>query len=91
MRQKKYNELTEEKKTEIEKLDKSVDRSKLIYKYKDNTSDVNFNEYIGAPDLINKVKDGDVSLRKAVNDQYELKSKLGEIKKRKPKQEVKKE
>ena len=32
---------------------------------------------------------GDVSLKKAVNDEYELKSKLGEIKKRKPKRKSK--
>ena len=53
-----YNELTEEKKTKIENLDKSVDRNKLMYKYKDkyNTSDVNFGEYSGAIDLINKIK-----------------------------------
>ena len=85
MRQKEiYNELTEEEKTKIENLDKSVDRAKdkLIYQYKGNTSDVNFNEYIGAIDLINKIKDGDVSFKKAVNNQYELKSKLEEIKKR---------
>ena len=76
MRQKeRYNELTEENKHEIEKLDKSVDRDKdkLIYKYKGNTSDVGFNEYIGATDLINKIKDGDASFTKAVNNQYELK------------------
>ena len=61
-----YNELTEEEKTKIENLDKSVDRDKdkLIYRYKGNTSDVNFNEYIGAIDLINKIKDGGVSLKK---------------------------
>ena len=54
-----YNELTEEKKTEIKYLDNSVDRykDKLIYKYKGNTSDVDFSEYYGAIDLINKVKD----------------------------------
>ena len=81
-----YNELSEEKNTEIENLDKSVDRDrdKLIYKYKGNTSDVNFVEYFGAIDLINKTKDGDISLKQAIKDQYELKSKLGEIKKRNP-------
>ena len=54
-----YNELTEEKKTEIKYLDNSVDRykDKLIYKYKGNTSDVDFSEYYGAIDLISKVKD----------------------------------
>ena len=61
----------------------SVNRNKdkLIYKYKGNTSNVNFNEYIGAIDLINKIKDGDVSLKQAINDQDKLKSKLGDIKK----------
>ena len=65
---------------------KSVDRDrdKLIYKYKGNTSDVNFVEYFGAIDLINKTKDGDISLKQAIKDQYELKSKLGEIRKRNP-------
>ena len=82
MRQKEiYNEITYEKKTEIRDLDRSLVRNKLICKYKDNTSDVDFSEYYGAIDLINKIKDGDISLKKAVNDQYELKSKFGELKK----------
>ena len=76
-----YNELTKEKKTEIKNLDNSVDRDKLIYNYKGNTSDADFSEYYVAIDLINKIKDGDVSLKQAINDQYEFKSKLGEIKK----------
>ena len=77
-----YNEITEEMKTEIKNSEKSVDRDldKLICKYKGNTSDVNFVEYFGAIDLINKIKDGDISLKQAIKDQYELKSKLGEIK-----------
>ena len=54
-----YNELIEEKKAKIKRLDNSVDRSKLIYKYKGNTSDNNFVEYFGVIDLINKMKDGD--------------------------------
>ena len=85
-----YNELTEEKKTEVKKLDDSVDRDKLIYKYKGSTSDANFNKYIGATDLINKIKDGDISLKQAINDQYKLKSKLGDIKKGNPKRKLKK-
>ena len=78
-----HNELTEEKKTEIKNLDNSVDRdkNKLIYKYKGNTSDVDFSEYYGSIDLINKIKDGDVSLKQATDDQYKLKVKLGDIKK----------
>ena len=82
MRQKEiYNEITYEKKTEIKDLDRSLVRNKLICKYKGNTSDVDFSEYYGAMDLINKIKGGDISFKKAVNDQYELKSKFGELKK----------
>ena len=84
-----YNELTEEKKTEIKNLDNSVDRDKLIYKYKGNTSDADFSEYYSAIDLINKIKDGDVRLKQAINNQYEFKSKLGEIKKGNPKRKSK--
>ena len=78
-----YNELTEEKKTEMKNLDNSVDRDKdkLIYKYRGNTSDVDFSKYYGTIDLINKIKDGDFSLKQAINDQYRLKWKLGDIKK----------
>ena len=83
-----YNELTEEKKDEIEKLDKTVNRKELLYKYTSNISDVDFSEY-GVIDLISKIKSRNVSLRKAVNDQYELKSKLGEIKKGNPKRNSK--
>ena len=75
-----YNELTEEKKSEIEYLNDLVDRNKLICRYKGNTPDINFGEYYNAIDLINKIKNGDISLRDAVNDQYTFKSQLGEVK-----------
>ena len=84
MRQKElYNKLTEEKKTEIENLDNSVDRNKdkLIYKYKGNTSDADFSKYYGAIDLISKIKDGEVSLKQAINNQSDLKLKLRKVKK----------
>ena len=87
-----YNELTEEKKTEIKNLDNSVDRDKneLIYTYKGKTSDVDFSEYYGAIDLINKIKDGDVSLKQAINNQHDLKLKLGEVKEGNPKRKSRK-
>ena len=43
-----YNKLSKEKKDEIDKLDKTIDRKELIYKYKGNTSDADFREYYGA-------------------------------------------
>ena len=70
-------------------MDKTVNRKELLYKYKGNTSDVDFSEYYGVINLINKIKNGDVSLREAVNDQYELKAKLGEIKKGNPQRKSK--
>ena len=81
-----YNELTKEM-TEIKNLDNSVDRDKdkLIYRYKGNTSDVDFREYYGAIDFINKIEDGYISLKQAI------KIKIRRIKKRKPKKEVNKE
>ena len=85
-----YNELTEEKENEIEELDKTVNRKELLYKYKGNISDVDFSEYYGANDLINKIKNGNVSLRKAVDHQYELEPKLREIKKGNPNRKSKK-
>ena len=47
-------------------MNKTVNRKELLYKYKGNTSDVDFSEYYGANDLIDKIKNGDVSLNEAV-------------------------
>ena len=77
-----YNELTEEKKNEIEKLDEMVNRKKLLNEYKVNTADVDFISFNGAIDTINKIASGDISLSKAIDNQYKLKSELGEVKKR---------
>ena len=76
-----YNELTEEKNNEIEKLDKMVNRKELLYKYKGNTADVDFSNFSGAIDTINKIASGDISLSKTIDDQYKLISELGEVKK----------
>ena len=70
-----YNELTEEKKNEIEKSDKMKNRKELLYKYKGNTADVEFSNFNGAIDTINKIASGDISLNKAIDNQYKLKSK----------------
>ena len=85
-----HNELSQEKKDEIDKFDETVKRKELIYKYKGNTSDADFREYYGANNLMDKIKDGDISLKQAINDQYELKSKLGELKKGNPNRKSKK-
>ena len=71
-----YNELTEEKKNEIKKLDKIVNRKESLYTYKGNTADVDFSNFNCAIDTINKVTSGYISLSEAVNNQYKLKSEL---------------
>ena len=71
-----YNELTEEKKNEIKKLDKIVNRKESLYTYKGNTADFDFSNFNGAIDTINKVTSGYISLSEAVNNQYKLKSEL---------------
>ena len=75
-----YNEPTEEKKNEIEKLDKMVNRKELLYKYKGNTADVDFSNFSGAIDTINKIASEDNSLSKGIDNRYKLTSELGEVK-----------
>ena len=60
---------------------KKVDRNDLVYKYKGKSPDEKFDKYDNALDLINKIKNGEIKLSKAKNDQTILKSYLGGIKK----------
>ena len=39
-----FNKLAEEEKDDMEKLDKTVNRKEVLYRYKGNTSDVDFSE-----------------------------------------------
>ena len=58
-----------------------VNRKKLLYEYKGNTADVDFSNFNGAIDTINKIASGDISLSKAIDNQYKFKSELGEVRK----------
>ena len=62
-------------------LDKKVNHENLIYKYKGKISDKKFDEYDNALDLIDKIKNGKITLTNAKNDQENFNSSLGEIKK----------
>ena len=75
-----YNKLTEEGFKKISNLDKSVDTNKLVFKYKGNTADEEFSKFDNALDLINKIRDGEISLSEAKDEQEKLKSSMGEIK-----------
>ena len=49
-------------------------------KYKGNTADEDYSKFDNALDLINKLRDGNISLSKAKDKQAKLKSIMGEIK-----------
>ena len=75
-----YNKLTEESFEKRKNLDKKVDTNKLVFKYKDNTFDEDFSKSDNALDLINKIRDGEISLNEAKDEQTKLKSYMGESK-----------
>ena len=53
----------------------------MIYRYKGNTADVNFDEFDNALDIIDKIQDRKIDLADVNDNQVKLKSYLGEIKK----------
>ena len=68
-----YNKLTEKN-----NLDKRVHIDKLVFKYKDNIPDEDFSKFDNALDLINKIRDGEISLNEAKDERTKLKSSMGE-------------
>ena len=68
-----YNKLTEEIFDKINNLDKMVGTNKLVFKYKSNTADEDFSTFDNALGLINKIRDGEISLNEAKNEQAKLK------------------
>ena len=77
-----YNKLVDERLEEITKLDKEkVNPDDLIYRYKGSTDDEKNNEFNNAFSVLDKIRDGKISLTDAKNDQAEFKSNQSEIKK----------
>ena len=76
-----FNELADKRLNEITELDKKVNLDDLIYKYKGNTRNEEFNKYDNALDLIDKIRKGEIKLAEVRNNQNNFKSYLGEIKK----------
>ena len=71
-----YDKLTEESFGKINNLEKRVDTNKLV-----NATDEDFSKFDNAFDLIHKIRDGEISLNEAKDEQAKLKSKMGQIKK----------
>ena len=59
----------DERLEKITDLDKKVNSDDLIYRYKGNTPDLNFDEFDNALALINKTWDGKISLTDVKNNQ----------------------
>ena len=76
-----FNELADKGLKEITELDKKVNYDDLVYKYKGKRPDEKFDKYDNALDLINKIKNGEIKLSEAKNNQIVFKSHRGEIKK----------
>ena len=76
------NKLTEER---FEKLG----TDKLLFKYKGNTADQDFSRFDNVLDLIDKKRNGEISLTEAKDEQAKLKSYMGEIKRVQKKKEEK--
>ena len=57
-----FNELVDERLEKITDLDKKVNRDDLIYRYEGNTPDLNFDEFDNALALVDKIRDGKISL-----------------------------
>ena len=74
-----FNKLVDGRLDEITKLDKNVNHDDLIYRYKGETPNENFNTYDNALNLNGKIKNGKVKLPDVKNDQIQFKSNLGEI------------
>ena len=57
-----FKKLVDERLEEITNLDKRVNPDDLIYKYKDSTADAKFNGFDNVVNLINKIREDEISL-----------------------------
>ena len=76
-----FNELVDERRKKITDLDEKVNSDDLIYRYKGNSPDLNFNEFDNALTLIDKIRGSKITLADVKNNQEKFKSYLREIKK----------
>ena len=61
-------------------MNEKVNYDDLIYRYKGNTAGVNFTQFDNAFSLLDKIRNGKISVTNAKNDQEKLRSDLSKIK-----------
>ena len=76
-----FDELADERIKKVTELDKKVNYNDWINKYKGNIKDAEFNQFDNAFSLLDKIRDGKISLTDAKNDQEDFGRNLREIEK----------
>ena len=84
-----FNKRIDERLEEIADLDEKVDNDGLIYRYKGRIADAKFDKFDNALDILNKIKNGEISLAEVKNNQEKFKSYLGQIKRGNSKEDQK--
>ena len=67
-----FDEPLDERLDKITELDEKVNSDNLIHRYKCRTADAEFNEFDNALDLIDKIREGKISLTDVKNNQENL-------------------
>ena len=81
LRQETYNKLFDEKLDEIQELSREIDYENLSYDFTTKASGpINFTGYNGPFTIFKKIRDGDISLKMAEEDQKDFKREFGQIK-----------
>ena len=63
-----YNKLADESREKINNLNKKVDTNNLVFKYKDKIPDADFSKFDNVLVLIDKLRNGEVSLNEIKDD-----------------------
>ena len=71
-------------------MNKKVDRYNSLYEFKGKTDDIDFSKYISSIDIMNGIRDGDISLTISVLNQNNLSKEKAKINMRNPRHKSKK-
>ena len=63
-----FNELVDKRLEKLTNLDKKVNSDGLICRYKSNTDDTKFDKFDNVPNIINKIRNGEISLNDVKNN-----------------------
>ena len=76
-----FDKPADERLEEITDLDEKVDSNDLIYRYKGRNTDAKFDKYDNSLQILDKMRNGEISLANVKNNQEKFKSNLSEVKK----------